>query len=198
MIRVSGCSGPKSRSIHGYQRGGLVPQASSWVARTPGPEGRDSYGRSGSPNGRAKEPLVGGQQRGELVAGPGRAAASPVQRDRLTRVPRVSGAGRLRTRSRIGSSAANWSRAAAASPCIPGPAGRVSRGLSRVPGWPGRRTCSRMGSSAANWSRARLRCPHTRSSRRSSCGLVRVSGCSSAENVESVCQAPPVGSRAAA
>jgi hypothetical protein len=43
-------------------------------------------------------------------------------------VVRVSGCSRPRARSPIGSSAANWSRAPAASPCAPGPAGEVGAG----------------------------------------------------------------------
>jgi hypothetical protein len=64
-----------------------------------------------------ENPLVDGQQRGQLVAGPPAALpACPVQRARLPRVPRVSERSGPRTCSRMGSSSANWSRAPAALP----------------------------------------------------------------------------------
>ena len=50
------------------------------------------------------------QQRGELIPGSSRIPASPVQWASSRRVARVSGCSAPRTRSRTGSSAANWSR----------------------------------------------------------------------------------------
>ena len=67
----------------------------------------------------AQDPLADGQQGGELVAGPSRIPAHPVQRASSWRVARVAGCSGPRTRSRMGNRAANWSRAPAASPASP-------------------------------------------------------------------------------
>ena len=98
-----------------------------------------------------------------LHALPARRSATSVQVARLSRVARVSGCSGPRTRSRMGSSAANWSRAPAASPACPVHWARLAR-VVRVPGCSGPRTRSRTGSSAANWSRAPAGSPPARSS----------------------------------
>ena len=86
-------------------------------------------------------------------APPGPSLASVVQRARLVRMVSVSGCSAPRTRSDTGSSAAYWSRAAAASPACPVQRARLARAVS-VSGCSAPRTRSRTGSSAAYWSRA--------------------------------------------
>ena len=82
-----------------------------------------------------------------------RIPAWPVQWARLSRTIRVPWSSGPRTRSQMGSSAANWSRAPAASPACPVQRARLLR-AARVSWCSGPRTRSVMGSSAASWSRA--------------------------------------------
>ena len=82
----------------------------------------------------AEHPHADGKQRDELIAGPAASPASPVQRARLRRAVRVSGCSAPETRSWMGSSAANWSRAPAAIARLPGPVTRGSHGRSGFAG----------------------------------------------------------------
>jgi hypothetical protein len=84
----------------------------------------------------AQHPLTDGQQRRELVPGPGRIPASPVKAARLFRAVRMDGCSGPSTRSIMGSSAANWSRAPAASPAAPVKVARLARAV-RVSGCSG-------------------------------------------------------------
>ena len=158
VVRVSGCSGPRTRSRDGQQRGELVAGRGR-IPRLPGPVGEAVRGWSGCPGARGRGPA-----RGRAAArrtGRGRRPHPPPPRSSgrgCARVARVSGCSGPRTRSRTGSSAANWSRAAAGSPACPVQRARLA-GSSRVSGCSGPRTRSRTGSSAANWSRAAAASP---------------------------------------
>ena len=90
---------------------------------------------------RAGYPLADRQQRGELVPGPGRIPRLPGPAGEVARVIRVCGCSAPRTRSCTGSSAANWSRAPAASPPPRSSAARWPRAV-RVRGCSGPRTRS--------------------------------------------------------
>jgi hypothetical protein len=74
-VRVSGCSGPSTRS-----RAEAAPQVGRGPRprpRLPGPAGEVVADSQGVRVLRARDPLVNGQQRGELVAGPGRIPRHP-------------------------------------------------------------------------------------------------------------------------
>ena len=77
----------------------------------------------------------------------------------------------------MGSSAAYWSRAPAASPASPVQRARLAR-AARVSGCSGPKTRSRMGSSAAYWSRAPAASPASPVQRARLARAARVSGCS--------------------
>ena len=101
------------------QRGELVPGGGR-VPGSPGPVGQVEPGHQGIRGVRAEDALADAEQRGELVPGGGRVSRrSPSKFARLWRLVKVSGCSGPSTRSATGSSAANWSRAAAASPACP-------------------------------------------------------------------------------
>ena len=123
------------------QRGVLVPGPGR-IPRLPGPAGEVGAGGEGVGVLGAGDPLPDGQQRGELVPGPGRdPPPAPVQRARLARTVRVSGCSAPEDPLATGSSAANWSRAPAASPASPVQRARLARAI-RVSGCSAPRTRS--------------------------------------------------------
>ena len=76
MARVSGCSGPRTRSRTGSSAANWS-RAAAAIARLPGPAGEVGAGGQGVRVLRAEDPLEHGQQRGELVPGPGRIPRLP-------------------------------------------------------------------------------------------------------------------------
>ena len=81
----------------------------------------------------AEDPFPDGQQRRELVPGPGRVPRLPGPVGQAGRGrPGSSGCSEPRTRSSTGSSAANWSRAAAGSPACPVQRARLVRAAQGV------------------------------------------------------------------
>ena len=133
-------------------------QAANW-SRAPAASpparssGRARRGWPGCWGARGRDPLLHGQQRGELVAGRGRVARLAGPAGEVGAGDQGVGVLGAADPFAAGSRAANWSRAAAGSP-PPRSSGRGCRGSVRVSGCSGPRTRSRMGSRAAYWSRA--------------------------------------------
>src|SRR6266545_2178401 len=112
----------QGRAWMAYYRGkgaGGTSRGRCLILRLLGPVGEVVAGLQGFWVLGAQHLLEHWQQRGVLVAGRGRLPATPVKMARLPRMNRVAGRSGPDTRSRMGSSAANWSRAAAASPASP-------------------------------------------------------------------------------
>ena len=166
-IRVSGCSGPSTRSMTGT--GPCTGRGPRRIPRLPGPLGEVVAGGQGVRVLGAEHPLEDGQQRGVLVAGRGRVPCLPVQWARLcagAQGVRVLGAEHpLDDGQQRGVLVAGGGRI----PRLPGPAGQVVRAL-RVFGCSGPSTRSMMGSRAAYWSRAAAASPACPVQRRGCCG----------------------------
>ena len=143
VARVSGCSGPGTRSRTGSR-------AANWsrapAASPASPVQEASSWRASGCGGRRDPERAPGREAGRR-AGRGPPATPPPPRSRGELVAGVQGVGvlRARTRSRTGSRAASWSRAPAESPAFP-----VQRascggrpGCRGVPGRRRRRGCAR-------------------------------------------------------
>ena len=126
-VRVSGCSGPRTRSPHGQQRGVLVPGPGR-VPRLPGPAGEVAAGGQGVRVLRAETRSSTGSSAANWSRAPAASPASPVQRARLARAVRVSGCSGPRTRSRDGQQRGELVPGPGRVPRLPGPAGEVGAG----------------------------------------------------------------------
>ena len=118
VARVSGCSGPgPARGWAAGRRTGRGPRP-----RPPPPRssGRGWRGRSGCRGARGPGPARGWAAGRRTGRGPRPRPPPPRSSGRgCARAVRVSGCSGPETRSRMGSRAANWSRAPAASPAFP-------------------------------------------------------------------------------
>ena len=114
-VRVLGATDPL---LEGQQGGELVAGGGR-IPRLPGPAGEAAPGVQGVRVLGATDLLLQGQQGGELVAGGSRIPRFPGPAGETTRAFKVPGSSGPQTFSWRGSRAANWSRAAAASPASP-------------------------------------------------------------------------------
>ena len=141
MVRVCGCSAPRTRSRTGSS-------AANWsrapAASPASPVQRARLARAARVSRvlRAEDPLYDRQQRGELVPGPGRIPRLPGPLGEVGAGGQGVGVLRAEDPLATGSSAAYWSRAPAASPACPVQRARLARAV-RVPGASAPSTCSR-------------------------------------------------------
>ena len=125
---------------HGQQRGVLIASP-GWIPRLPGPAGEVAAGDQGFGVLGAGDPLAAAAAR-RTGPGPRPDPPPPGPAGEVPRAVRVSGCSAPETRSRTGSSAAYWSRAAAGSPACPVQQARLPR-AARVSGCSAPETRSR-------------------------------------------------------